>query len=171
MLKGIINSMAKFFDAKGFVSELEDKLRERVLTESVVSLEDLKALKKKVKKRVLVVEDDHFVRESLRRTLELDGHQVILACDARELVNLVGQLPVDLILLDVGLPWINGYELAELMQNHPETKKIPIVFVSGHSDIEAMRRGFQVGAGDYITKPFEIENVRKTVNTLIELNS
>lgn len=163
--------MAKSVDIKSFVSELEGKLRERVSQNNVVSLESVKALNKKPAKKILIVEDDHFVRESLRRTLELDGHRVVLAHDGVELMNLTDEFPFDLIILDVGLPWINGYELAELMQSHSETKRIPFVFVSGHSDIEAMKRGFQAGAGDYITKPFEIEQVRRTVNTLIELNS
>jgi two-component system aerobic respiration control protein ArcA len=163
--------MAKFFDPKGFVHDLEEKLKTRVLSDTVVSIEALKNLKKKIKKKILIIEDDHFVRESLRRTLELDGHYVILAADAMGLVSLMDQFPVDLIILDVGLPWLNGYELAELMQSHPETKKIPLIFVSGHGDITDMKRGFKAGAGDYITKPFEIDHVRRTVNTLIELNS
>jgi two-component system aerobic respiration control protein ArcA len=163
--------MSKRVDLKSFVSELGEKLRERVTESGVVSFEAMKSLKKKAPKKILIVEDDHFVREGLRRTLELDGHRVTLVADGVELMALIEEFPFDLILMDVGLPWLNGYELAELLQADSEMRKIPIVFISGHSDIIDIRRGFKVGAGDYITKPFEIDNVRKTVNTLMELNS
>ena len=164
--------MAKKVDIKSFISELGTKLKEKMKSKAIVSFDDLKSIgRKKDIKRVLIVEDDHFVRESLRRTLELDGHRVTLASDGMELMDLMDEFPFDLIILDVGLPWLNGYELAEMMQKHPVMKKTPIVFVSGHTDIDAIKKGFRLGAGDYITKPFEIDTVRKTVNTLIELNS
>lgn len=163
--------MSKSQITKEFVNELGEKLLEKVTENGVISIDDLKELRRESPRKILIVEDDHFVRESLRRTLELDGHRVVLANDGVALMKMVDEFPFDLILLDVGLPWLNGYELAELMQSHAEISKIPIVFVSGHSDVEALKRGFKAGAGDYITKPFEIDTVRKTVNTLIELNN
>jgi two-component system aerobic respiration control protein ArcA len=76
---------------------------------------------------------------------------------------------VDLILLDVGLPWINGFELAEMMKGHKDLSEIPLVFLSARTSDADMKRGFSVGADDYIKKPFDIEKVKKTVNTLIRL--
>ncbi|MGE0526017.1 MAG: PleD family two-component system response regulator, partial [Bdellovibrionales bacterium] len=77
--------------------------------------------------------------------------------------------PVDLIILDIGLPWINGFELAEMMKAHPDLKDIPLIFLSARTSDQDVKRGFDVGADDYITKPFDIEKVKRTVNTLVHL--
>ncbi len=77
---------------------------------------------------------------------------------------------MDLIVLDVGLPWINGFELAEMMKANEDLSEIPLVFLSARTSDEDIKRGFAVGASDYIKKPFDIEKVKRTVNTLIHLN-
>ena len=76
----------------------------------------------------------------------------------------------DLILLDVGLPWLNGFELAAMMKEHKDLKKIPLVFVSGKTSDEEIKQAFDVGASDYIKKPFEIEKLKKTVNALLKIS-
>ena len=78
--------------------------------------------------------------------------------------------PIDLIILDVGLPWINGYELAEMMKAHKDLKRIPLIFISGRVNDADVKRGFEVGADDYIKKPFDLEKIKKTVRTLVQLN-
>jgi two-component system aerobic respiration control protein ArcA len=72
--------------------------------------------------------------------------------------------------MDVGLPWINGFELATMMKSNEDLRHIPIVFLSGHADREMIQKGFSVGANDYITKPFEVDKVQKTIQTLLELS-
>ncbi|MEK6556320.1 MAG: response regulator, partial [Bdellovibrionota bacterium] len=113
------------------------------------------------------------IRRALRSIFESEGYKVIVAQDATELSDVFDDYSnsIHLILLDVGLPWVNGFELAEMMKEHKDIKKIPIVFLSGHSDQEMIRRGFSVGADDYITKPFELETVKRTIRTLLELQS
>ena len=147
-------------------------IRERVLGGGLVPLSAIKDLKSKKKKAtVLIVEDDESVQRALLRILALDGHNIISASDGSELSQLLEKNSVDLIMLDVGLPWIDGFELAEIMQADLELKKIPIVFISGQNDISSIKKGFGVGAHDFIKKPFEVEKIRKTVNTLLELSS
>jgi two-component system aerobic respiration control protein ArcA len=95
---------------------------------------------------------------------------VRLAADGAELSTVLDDKPIDLIILDVGLPWLNGFELAQLLKEHKDLKSIPLVFVSGKSSEEDLKKAFELGANDYIKKPFDIEKLKKTVRTLLEIN-
>ena len=72
--------------------------------------------------------------------------------------------------MDVGLPWLNGFELGQMLKEHKDLKKIPLVFVSGKTGDEDIKKAFAIGADDYIKKPFEIDKLKKTVETLLKLN-
>ena len=163
--------MSKSADSKSLLNKIEKLARERMTAGDVVSFDDLRSLRKKDAARILVVEDDEIVRKSIQKILESENYRVVTAEDARELGQVVEEFFFDLIILDVGLPWVNGYELAEMMKEHEDLQQIPLIFISGHSDIENIKKGFEVGADDYITKPFEMSVVKKTVRTLLELNS
>lgn len=161
----------KKMNTKDLVKKIERLTKERMAKEEVISFEDLKRLKHKISQAtILVIEDDDAVRGGLKRVLERDGYKVITAEDGTQLSEVLDDSPIDLILLDVGLPWINGYELAEMMKEHQDLKDIPLVFVSGRSSKEDIKKGFDVGADDYLTKPFDLEKVKKTVRALIQLN-
>ncbi|MBN8538821.1 MAG: response regulator [Deltaproteobacteria bacterium] len=137
----------------------------------IVDLKSVRDLKEKKRKpSVLVIEDDDTMRAALKRILESDGLDVRSAADGTQLGEALGDVPVDLILLDVGLPWINGLELAKLLKEHEALKDIPLVFISGKTSEFDIKRGFEAGADDYIKKPFEIEKVKKAVRTLLKLN-
>jgi two-component system, OmpR family, aerobic respiration control protein ArcA len=157
-------------NTRDLVRKIEKLTRERMVKSDVVSMDELRRVKNNVTPHsILVIEDDETIRNALRRMFEGEGYRVITACDGTQLSSVLDDNPIDLILLDVGLPWINGYELAEMMKEHIDLKEIPLVFLSGRSSEMDVKRGFEVGADDYITKPFDIENVKKTVRTLIEL--
>ncbi|HEX4922685.1 MAG TPA: response regulator, partial [Bdellovibrionales bacterium] len=85
------------------------------------------------------------------------------------LATVLDDNPIELIILDIGLPWINGFELAQMMKEHDDLRKIPLIFISARRSDTDVRRGFEVGADDYIKKPFDIEQIRKTVTTLMRL--
>lgn len=159
--------MKKRLNAKDLIEKIARLTRERMLAEPVISIDSLKNMKRLQPQTILVVEDDDIVRKSLQRILGAEGYHVLAVENAAELSDVLSESSIDLIILDVGLPWVNGFELAEMIKNHRETRSIPIVFLSGHSDQEMIRKGFSVGAHDYITKPFEIETVKKTIKTLL----
>jgi two-component system aerobic respiration control protein ArcA len=163
----------KKINARDLVEKIELLTRKRIMAEEVVSIQTLKSLKGTAVPTILVVEDDESMRRALRRIFESEGYKVIMAQDATELSEVFddNSTSIQLILMDVGLPWVNGFELAEMMKEHKDIKKIPIVFLSGHADQEMIRRGFSVGADDYITKPFELETVKRTIRTLLELQN
>lgn len=162
--------MSKKIDAKDLVAKIERLARERMASGEVVDLNSVRDLKnRKLRSSVLIIEDDETMRAALKRILESENLDVRTAADGTQLGEAIGDKPIDLILLDVGLPWINGLELAKLLREHESLKDIPLVFISGKATEFDIKRGFEAGADDYITKPFEIEKVKKTIRTLLEL--
>lgn len=159
-------------DTRDLIQKIEKLTKERMSEPDVVALSDVRRLKqKKASPSLLVIEDDETIRLALRRIFEADGYRVRTAADGTQLADVLDGHPIDLIILDIGLPWINGYELAEMMKAHPDLKVIPLIFVSGRTSEADVKRGFEVGADDYIKKPFDLEKIKRTVQTLIQLNS
>jgi two-component system aerobic respiration control protein ArcA len=136
----------------------------------VIQMDDLRRMKeRKIQRTILLIEDDETIRSALRRVFENEGYRVLAAADGTQLSTVLDDAPVDLIMLDIGLPWINGIELAEMMKAHQDLKDIPLIFLSGRTGDADIKKGFDVGCDDYIKKPFDIEKVKRTVNTLIHL--
>jgi two-component system, OmpR family, aerobic respiration control protein ArcA len=161
----------KKISTKDLVLKIEKIAKTRIAAQPVVSLDEFRIVKKNTDPQcLLIIEDDETMRTALQRIFDSDGYVLKMAADATELTRVLDDTPVDLILLDVGLPWINGFELAQLLKEHKDLKRIPLVFVSAQASDEDMKRAFDLGASDYIKKPFDIAKLRKTVNTLLQLN-
>jgi two-component system, OmpR family, aerobic respiration control protein ArcA len=158
-------------NTKDLVKKIEKITKERMTKESVVDLGQFRDLKKKeAPKTILVIEDDETMRSAMKRIFEADGLQVKTAADGTQLALVLDDNPIDLIILDIGLPWVNGLELAKLLKEHDDLKHIPLVFVSGKTSEFDVKRGFEAGADDYIKKPFDIDKIKKTIHTLLKLN-
>ena len=167
--------MSRKMNTKDLVHKIERLTKERMTSDKVISMDNLRRLKEggkavaPVQRTVLVIEDDETIRAALKRVLEGEGYRVLAAADGTQLSSVLDDAAIDLILLDIGLPWINGFELAEMMKAHPDLKDLPLIFLSARTSDADIKRGFEVGADDYIKKPFDIELVKRTVNTLIQL--
>ncbi len=162
--------MARKINTKDLVQKIEKLTKERMSRNDVVEMDDLRKLReRKIQRTILIIEDDETIRLALKRVFEGEGYRVLAAADGTQLSSVLDDSAVDLIVLDVGLPWINGFELAEMMKAHDDLKGIPLVFLSARTSDADIKRGFEVGADDYIKKPFDIEKVKRTVNTLIHL--
>lgn len=158
-------------NTRELVEKIDKITRNKLLREKVVSLKDYRNLTSKTSPRtILVIEDDETMRKALKRIFEEEGYKVLSAADGTQLSHLLDDSPIDLIILDIGLPWINGYELAKLLKEHKDLRQIPLIFLSAKTSEFDVRRGFEVGADDYIKKPFDVEQIRKTVDTLLKLN-
>lgn len=167
----LIMSQSGRLDTKELVQKIEKIMKGKMAQEEVVPLNQFRQLKKQaVVKTILVIEDDESVRKALQRIFESEGYRVKMAEDATQLSMVLDDTIIDLIVLDVGLPWVDGFELAQLLKEHRDLKKIPLIFVSGKTSQEDVRRGFEVGANDYIKKPFDIEKIKKTVQVLLKLS-
>jgi two-component system OmpR family response regulator len=103
------------------------------------------------RKTVLVVEDNVLSRELTNALLKSAGYSVVLAKDGAEALMLVGRQPVDLLVLDVDLPYIDGHSLLEAM--HENGVAVPAIFISGLPGDDVEVRAFEVGAADFIRKP------------------
>lgn len=157
-------------NTKDLVNKIQKLTRERMSEGEVVDMNDLRKLReRRVQRSILLIEDDETIRAALKRVLEGEGYRVVAAADGTQLSEVLDDSAVDLIMLDVGLPWINGFELAEMMKAHEDLCEIPLIFLSARTSDADVKRGFEVGADDYIKKPFDIEKVKRTVNTLIAL--
>lgn len=161
----------KRINAQDLISKIEKITKARMASQDVVQLDNFRDLKQKLdQKTILVIEDDETMRNAMKRIFELDGFVVKLAADGTELSTVLDDASPDLILLDIGLPWLNGFELAQLLKEHRDLKKIPLIFVSGKTSDEDVKRAFEIGADDFVKKPFEIEKLKKTVATLLKIN-
>lgn len=162
--------MNKKINIQSLVDQIEKITKEKIANESVVSLDEYRKLKNKKKQQlnVLVVEDDETMRKALVKLLESDGYHVISAADGTQLEKVFSKDSVDLILLDIGLPWVNGLELTKVLKNHEDLKDIPVVLISGLGSKEDLERGLKLGAEAYIKKPFDVDTLKSTIKNLIE---
>jgi two-component system aerobic respiration control protein ArcA len=153
------------------IQKIEKLAKQRITSESVVSLDQFRDLKTKMDpKTLLIIEDDDSMQAALIRMLEPEGYVLRMAKDATELTNLLDDSQIDLILMDVGLPWIDGFELAEMLKQHKTLKEIPLLFVSGQASDQDIKRAFDIGADDFLKKPFEVEKLRKTIQALLRIS-
>jgi CheY-like chemotaxis protein len=104
--------------------------------------------------RILVIEDNEDVRENLVEILELSGFDVNEAPNGLAGVKIALQSPPDLILCDVMMPELDGYGVLELLNQRAETAGVPFIFITARTEKDDLRRGMNLGADDYITKPF-----------------
>lgn len=106
-------------------------------------------------KKVLLIEDDEVVRENTAELLELANYKVYTAANGKiGIAEAKKQLP-DIILCDIMMPELNGYGVLQILSKEPETKHIPFIFLSAKTEHKDIRKGMDLGADDYITKPFD----------------
>lgn len=119
---------------------------------------------------VLVVDDSADNLQLLGCLLHDFGYSPRLAISGEAALGAVRRSPPDLILLDVNMPGLSGHEVCERIKQEPEWATIPVIFLSGNGELENKVRGFNAGAVDYITKPFQPEEVRIRLRTHLELH-
>ena len=119
--------------------------------------------------RVLIVDDEAANRELLRRALAREGYQTEQAADGEAALRAVEASPPDLILLDVQLPGINGFEVCRQVKHSAATLFIPVVLVTGLADRESRMEGIRAGADDFLTKPFDSGELQARVSSLLRL--
>lgn len=160
--------MKRSFGDKTFTKQVAALNKKAVCQNKVVNLDEFRAVTKRAEARtILVVDDEVVMRNAIKRIFEKDNYRVLVAKDAMELSKILEDTRLDLILLDVNLPWVDGYELCSLLKSHPTLKHLPVAFISGNKSEEDIRRGFEAGADEYITKPFEVEDIEKAVSSLL----
>ena len=97
------------------------------------------------------------MRNALKRVLEGENFNVLVAEDGYALSHLLDASFLDMILLDITLPWVDGFELVQLLKSHSVLKEIPVIMVSAHKSTDDIRRAMELGANDFIGKPFDVD--------------
>jgi len=120
---------------------------------------------------ILIVDDTLANLQLLSDILKQAGHKVRPAPNGKFALEAVAKKHPDLILLDIKMPGMDGYEVCESLKNTPELAHIPVLFISALTDISDKIRAFNVGGLDYINKPFQFEEVMARVNTHLQLKS
>lgn len=120
------------------------------------------------KKKILVIEDVHYLRNDVMEMLRFEGYDVAGAENGMIGIDLALQYKPDLIICDIMMPGLLGYDVLEELRKHPETDTTPFIFLTAKTDRVDVRHGMGLGADDYITKPFYTNELLETVRARIE---
>ena len=119
-------------------------------------------------KKVLVVDDEKFVRELIKIKLGRCGLTVIEATNGVEAIETARSLKPDIILMDVMMPKMNGFEACEKLKSDPETARIPIVMLTARGEQANLEKGLALGATDYMSKPFSPQKLAELVIEILQ---
>ncbi len=119
--------------------------------------------------RILIIDDVETNRFVLRNIITDMGHQPVLAENGKQGLKIMERIVPDLILLDVAMPEMDGFEFAEIIKKDIKTRNIPIIFISAFDEPEDIVKGFEAGGADYVTKPFIQEVVKSRVDVQLKL--
>jgi len=116
-------------------------------------------------KKIMIVDDEPDILFTVSQVLEASGYEVIKANNGNECIELLNQLPdnPDLVLLDIMMPEISGWDVAAKIKENPKWKEIPIVFLTAKGDTMSIGMG-NLSAEDYIVKPFDIKDLKERVD-------
>jgi len=123
-----------------------------------------------VKQKILVADDEECVHRLIARALENARYELIIARDGAEAMELAKSAGPDLVVLDVRMPRKNGWEVLRELRLQPRTRATPVIMLTGCSDLADEVEGLEMGADDYITKPFEINDLRARVTSVLRRN-
>jgi two-component system OmpR family response regulator len=118
----------------------------------------------RVVRTVLVAEDDHDIQKVIKMSLRLGGiDEVVLTGDGEECLSMVGRVKPDLILLDVSMPKLDGYQTCRMLKANPETQSIPVIFLTAKVQKHDIETGMKSGAAGYLSKPFDPLTLHKQI--------
>ena len=119
------------------------------------------------KPKIIIVDDDRETRELLAMALQMEDFEVTQAANGLRLISTLHVDQPDLILLDVNMSWIDGFELCRAVRKNEDFKDIPVIFISARSSTADVKRGIEAGAADYFTKPIELQTLIARIKELI----
>jgi CheY-like chemotaxis protein len=118
--------------------------------------------------KILLVEDNEMNRDMLSRRLVRKGYEVIMALDGRQAIEMAAAETPDLILMDMSLPVIDGWEATRQVKAAPATRAIPVIALTAHAMAGDREKAIQAGCDDYDTKPIDFPHLLEKITTLLE---
>ena len=119
-------------------------------------------------KKILLVEDEAIILESVSELLELNGYTVMCSKNGLEALEVLKNYKPDLIVCDIKMPEMDGYSFVERIREMDQLSRIPFLFLSAKVEPEEVRKGMEMGADDYLTKPFKSEDLLKAIEARIQ---
>jgi CheY-like chemotaxis protein len=117
--------------------------------------------------KILIAEDERDIRDLVAFTLRFAGHEVFTAANGEEAVDLAPKVNPDIILMDVRMPRMTGYEACKVMKQNPDLKDIPVVFLSAKGQEAEIQQGLDAGAEEYLLKPFAPDQLTSHVKAIL----
>lgn len=134
-----------------------------------LTVKNFKLIRMNQKINILVVDDNKLSLHSVSNYLKGQGYELTQAANGEEALQLIESTTIDLILLDIMMPGMDGFEVCARLKQDPATKDIPIIFLSAKIDTDDIITGFKAGGVDYITKPFNKEELLARIRNHVEL--
>lgn len=125
-------------------------------------------MKEKVMTKILIAEDEPDIRELITLTLQFSGYDVVSVKDGAEAVSTAQVDEFDLILMDVRMPRMTGYEACRILRTIDATKEIPIIFLSAKGQESEVQAGLEAGADQYILKPFAPDMLTRKIEEVLK---
>ena len=120
-----------------------------------------------MKKRIIAVDYDPYVISLMEKSLKREGYELMVVQNGTEAISMFSQQEYDLILLDVMMPGVDGFEVSRQLRQAEKPGKVPVVFITAKDDADTMREGFSSGVSVFLSKPFTATQVTKLVRSLI----
>jgi CheY-like chemotaxis protein len=117
--------------------------------------------------KILLVEDNEMNRDMLLRRLNRNGFEVVIAVNGQEGVELAGAAKPDLILMDMSLPILDGWEATKLVKANPDTAGIPVIALTAHAMVTDKEKAMAAGCDDFDTKPVDLPRLLEKINSLL----
>ena len=119
-------------------------------------------------KKILVADDEPYILMALTDAVEMEGYECVTAVNGQEALQKAREEHPDLIMLDIMMPYMDGYEVCRELKADPPTREIPVIMLTAKSQQVDIQKGKEVGADDYITKPFRPSTLRKKFNEVLD---
>jgi len=121
--------------------------------------------------QVLIVDDNEINRDMLVRRLRRKDFDLSMAVNGREALSMIQEKPYDLVLLDIMMPEIDGYAVLKHLKNDVKLQHIPVIMISAIEEMDSVMKCMEIGADDYLTKPFDPELLKAAVNRCLPYRS
>jgi diguanylate cyclase len=118
--------------------------------------------------RIVLAEDEPDIRQNLQRLLRLEGYEVWAGCNGQEALTLVREHRPDLVISDVMMPEMTGHELTRALRADPQLSHLPVILLTARADHQDVREGMNLGADDYLTKPFQRSELLQSISSRLE---
>ncbi len=119
--------------------------------------------------KILVVDDEKDIVDAISKKLLQEGFDPIAAYDGEEALTKVKEISPDVIILDLTMPKLNGFEVLKRVREEYKDKWIPVIIVSASTDLESVKKSYNLEADHYLAKPCSMENIVRGINTMISL--